>query len=88
MFLPGEDPVYFALGRRPPLGSVYFYDVATGYSVSELVAAADATHLRWVFVKDGRQLKAEQAFADELARALTDRATLVTQLGAYRVYRR
>ena len=88
VFLPGEDPVYFALGRRPPLPAVYFYDVATGYTAPELIAAADASHVRWVFVKDRPQLKQDVPLADELARALTDRATLVAQLGAYRVYRR
>jgi len=88
VFLPGEDPVYFALGRRPPLPAVYFYDVATGYTFPELIAAADASHVRWVFVKDRPQLKQDVPLADELARALTDRATLVAQLGAYRVYRR
>jgi hypothetical protein len=88
VFLPGEDPAYFALGRRPPLPAVYFYDVATGYTAPELIAFADASHVRWVFVKDRRQLRQEVPLADDLARALTDGATLVTQLGAYRVYRR
>ncbi len=32
VFLPGEDPVFFALGRRPRLPSMYFYDVANPYS--------------------------------------------------------
>src|SRR5207249_10846210 len=35
VFLPGEDPVFYALGRRPALPSVYFYDVASPYTPAE-----------------------------------------------------
>src|SRR5207247_1647819 len=32
VFLPGEDPVYFALDRKPSLPSVYFFDIASPYT--------------------------------------------------------
>jgi hypothetical protein len=87
-FLPGEDPAFFALGRRPRLPSVYFYDVATPYSPAEIARLADAVGLRWVFVKDRLQLVEEPPLEQDLITALTSRATLVTKVGPYRVYRR
>ena len=88
LFLPGEDPTYFALGRRPRMPSVYYYDVANPYSPAEVAGFADAIGLRWVFVKDRLQLVEEPPLEQALIAALTDKATLVAQVGAYRVYRR
>jgi hypothetical protein len=87
-FLPGEDPVYFALGRKPALPSVYFYDVATPYSPAEIARFADETGLRWVFVKDRLQLCCKPPLEDELVARLTAGATHVTTVGPYRVFRR
>jgi hypothetical protein len=86
--LPGEEPVFFALGRRPVLPSVYFFDVATPYSPEELALIADERGLQWVFVKDRLQLLSEPPQTEAIAAALTARATLVDRVGAYRIYRR
>jgi hypothetical protein len=88
VFLPGEDPAFFALGRQPRLPSVYFYDVATPYSPAETARFADEVGLRWVFVKDRLQLVEEPPLEQSLVAALTKNATLVTHVGPYRVYRR
>jgi hypothetical protein len=88
VFLPGEDPAFFALGWRPRLPSVYFYDVATPYSPAEIAHFADEVGLRWVFVKDRLQLKNEPPLQAALVAALTDRATLYAQVGPYRIFRR
>jgi hypothetical protein len=88
LFLPGEDPAYFALGRPPQMPSVYYYDVANPYSPAEVARFADAVTLRWVFVKDRMQLVEEPALEQALVAALTDEATLVARVGPYRVYRR
>jgi hypothetical protein len=88
VFLPGEDPAFFALGRRPRLPSVYFFDVANPYSPAEIARFADDVQLRWVFVKDRLQLFEEPPLEQRLIVALTDHATLVAQIGPYRVYRR
>jgi len=88
VFLPGEDPAFFALGRRPRLPSVYFYDVATPYSPTEIARFADEVGLRWVIVKDRLQLVEEPPLEQSLVAALTRDATLVTRVGPYRVYRR
>jgi hypothetical protein len=88
VFLPGEDPAFFALGRRPHLPSVYFYDVANPYSPTEVARFADEVGLRWVFVKDRLQLVEEPPLEQRLVAALTEHATLVARVGPYRVYRR
>ena len=88
VFLPGEDPVFFALGRRPRLPSVYFYDVANPYTPAEIARYADEIDLRWVFVKDRLQLVEEPPLEQSLVAALTAHAGLFAQVGPYRVYRR
>ena len=88
VFLPGEDPVFFALNRRPRLPSVYFFDVANPYSPAEIARFADDVNLRWVFVKEPLQLFDAPPLEQRLIAALTERATLVTQIGPYRVYKR
>ncbi len=88
VFLPGEDPAFFALGRRPCLPSVYFFDVATPYSPAEIARFAEQVGLRWVVVKDRLQLRGEPPLEQALVAFLTDRATLVARVGPYRVYRR
>ena len=88
VFLPGEDPGYFALGRKPALPSVYFFDVASPYTPAELARIADDVGLRWVFVKDRLQLVSEPPLHQAIVAALTVRATLVDRVGPYRIYRR
>ncbi|HKC91837.1 MAG TPA: hypothetical protein VKE23_10975, partial [Candidatus Limnocylindria bacterium] len=88
VFLPGEDPAFFALGRRPRLPSVYFFDVANPYSPAEIARFADDVGLRWVFVKDRLQIFDEPPLEQRLVIVLTERATLVAQVGPYRIFRR
>ena len=88
VYLPGEDPVFFALQRRPALPSVYFYDVANPYTPAELARIADEVGLRWVFVKDRLQITEEPPLEPALIASLTRGADLVARVGAYRIYRR
>ena len=87
-FLPGEDPVFYALSRRPRLPSVYFFDVANPVSFEEIVRSADEVGLRWVFVKERIQMTVAPPLNDAYAAALTRGATLFAEVGPYRVYRR
>jgi hypothetical protein len=87
-FLPGEDPAFFALERKPALPSVYFFDVATPYTPAEIADIAARIGLRWVIVKDRLQLTNAPPLETELEQRLTAGATLVTTVGPYRVYRR
>lgn len=88
VFLPGEDPVFFALGRTPLMPSVYFFDVATPYTPSELARIAEERGLRWVFVKDRLQLDKTPPLTPAIEAALTRDATLVATVSGYRIYRR
>ncbi len=90
VFVPGEDPAYFALDRKPVLPSVWLYvgDIATPYTPTELSAFADAAGLRWVIVKDHLQVRGDVPGQQELVARLTDRAMLVTRIGAFRIFRR
>ncbi len=90
VFLPGEDPVHYALLRKPALPSVFFYfgDVATPYTPAEIELIADEIDLRWVIVKDRLQDVEVPQLEPDLVARLTARATLVETVGAYRVYRR
>jgi len=68
--------------------SVYYYDVANPYSPAEVARIADEIGLRWVLVKDRLQLVEEPALEQGLIAALTEHASLVAQVGPYRVFRR
>lgn len=88
VFLPGEDPAFYALGRRPRLPSVYFYDIAGPLPPEEVARSADEVGLRWVFVKDRLQITDPPPLHETLVALLTEGAQLVANVGAYRVYRR
>jgi hypothetical protein len=88
--VPGEEPAYYALRRKPALPTVFFYfgDVATPYTPAEIVRIADDVGLRWVIVNDRLQEALEPPGSSELATLLTARAKLVANVGPYRVFRR
>ena len=90
VFVPGEEPAFFALHRKPALPSVYLYvgDVATPYTVAELGGFADRSGVRWVIVKDILQLAGEPPLEDEMVARLTEGATVVARIGPYRIFRR
>jgi hypothetical protein len=91
VFLPGEDPAFYAVERKPTLPSVLFYfgDVATPYTPAEIVRIADDVGLRWVIVKDLLQSgSSTPPFEPEFVARITEHATLVTTVGHYRVFRR
>jgi hypothetical protein len=89
-FVPGEEPAFFALGRKPALPSVWLYvgDIATPYTHAELASFADRAELRWVIVKDELQVVRKPPQEQELVTRLTAHATLVVSVGPYRVFRR
>jgi 4-amino-4-deoxy-L-arabinose transferase-like glycosyltransferase len=88
--LPGEDPVYYALGLHPGLPAVQFIDGSNAYSPEELLRIAEKTGLRWVFVKELRQLRSPDDLPQGpvIVELLTRDADLVAQFGPYSVYRR
>lgn len=88
-FIPGEDPVYFALGLRPGLPVVQYINGSLPYTPEELARIADANDLRWVIVKERLQLTVPRIpEADRARDALIGDAEVVEVMGPYRIYRR
>ena len=54
--VPGEDPFFFATGRRPALPVVWFDDTAIPYDTAMLMRLLDQRDIKWVIVKSELQL--------------------------------
>jgi len=54
---PGEDPFFFASGRRPLLPVVLFDDTAMPYNTAQLMQLLDEKDIKWVVLKDRLQLR-------------------------------
>jgi dolichyl-phosphate-mannose-protein mannosyltransferase len=89
-FLPGEDPIYYAMSLEPGLPVIQFIDGSNPYTPDELARIADASGLRWVFVKELRQLRAPDDLPQGpiIVALLTRNADFVDIVGPYRVFRR
>jgi hypothetical protein len=72
--IPGEDPLYFALRRRPPLPLVEFDRTVNPWGPEELLARAQSAGVEWIVVKRKRQLKRQpqNRFARTLSLALAE----------------
>lgn len=86
VFVPGEDPIHFALGRRPQLPMVLL-DEANPFTPEEYARIAHDAGLRWVLVKGRQQIRTPR-LPPETTRALTQGLVPVARVGAYQVYRR
>lgn len=85
---PGEDPLYFALGRRPAFPLVQFDATTDPYTPAELRELRDRTGIRWVLLKRHLQLRVPVANSDAKMAALIDGFELVDSTGPYDLYRR
>jgi hypothetical protein len=86
---PGEDPLYFALQRPPPLRVVIFDPTTNPYGPRALVDQMHQSHTRWLLIKDRYKLQlVSNDLADpKIGQSLKRGLKLVTTVGAYRVYR-
>jgi hypothetical protein len=87
--IPGEDPLYFALRRRPPLPLVEFDRTVNPWGPEELLSRARDAGVEWIVVKRRRQLKRQpqNRFARTLSLALQE-CEVVLENDAYMVLRR
>ena len=89
LLLPGEDPFYYATGRRPQFPVTLFDPTTDPYSAPELLAEARRRDVRWVIVKRVQQINEnpmpERAQSMELIDA---EYALYRRLGGYDIYRR
>jgi len=85
---PGEDPLFYALGRRPQFPLVAFDVTVDPYTPTELGVLRETTRIRWVLVKRELQLSGPVWNASAKIAALTDGLELVSSAGGYDLYRR
>ena len=89
ILIPGEDPFYFATGRRPQFPVLLFDPATDPYSPDEVLAQARDHNIRWLIVKRELQIKEDPTPQREaVMKALLGEFALDTQLQGYDVYRR
>jgi len=89
ILIPGEDPFYFATGRRPQFPVLLFDPATDPYSPDEVLAQARDHNIRWLIVKRELQIKEDPTPEREaVMKAQLGEFALDTQLQGYDVYRR
>jgi hypothetical protein len=90
LILPGEDPFYYATGRRPRFPVLLFDHTVNPYSPEELLRLARERDIRWLIVKQDIQDEDEQVEQerDRITAVLEQEFEQVESLGNYDIYRR
>ena len=89
LLLPGEEPFYFATGRKPQFPVQIFDRTTDPYSPSQLMEQVDRRNIRWVIVKTRLQSN-ENPLPDSARTIALIEAEFrpFRQLDGYQVYRR
>jgi hypothetical protein len=90
LILPGEDPFYYATGRRPQFPVLLFDHTVNPYSPEELLQIARERNIRWLIIKQDLQDEDEQVEQerDRITAVLEQDFEQVESLGNYDIYRR
>jgi len=90
LILPGEDPFYYATGRRPQFPVLLFDHTVNPYSPEEILQIARERNIRWVIIKQDLQDEDEPTAQelDRLTEAVEKDFEQVESLGNYDIYRR
>ena len=90
LILPGEDPFYYATGRRPQFPVLLFDHTVNPYSPEEILQIARERNIRWVIIKQDLQDEDEQTEQerDRLTEAVEQDFEQVESLRNYDIYRR
>lgn len=90
LLLPGEDPFYYATGRRPQFPVLLFDHTVNPYAPEEIRSICRERNIQWVIVK--QELQNEEDAVDEekerIVAALGDDFEQVDGLGNYDIYHR
>ncbi len=84
---PGEDPIYFALERHPPLPLVLFDYTNNPYSFRKLREMVDEQEVNWLLIKGRLQLHQPGA-TQEAVSPMGDDFEQVSEVGGYIVLKR
>ena len=90
LILPGEDPFYYATGRRPQFPVLLFDHTVNPFSPEEILQIARDRHVGWVIIKQDLQDEDEhvEEERDRLTEAVEKEFEQVESLGNYDIYRR
>jgi hypothetical protein len=90
LILPGEDPFYYATGRRPRFPVLLFDHTVNPYSPEEILNICRERNIRWLIIKQDLQDEDEQVEQerDRITEVLEQEYEQVESLGNYDIYRR
>ena len=90
LLLPGEDPFYYAAGRRPQFPVLLFDHTVNPYSAEELLQIARQRNIRWLIIKQDLQDEDEhvEQERDRITEVLEQDFEQVESLGNYDIYHR
>lgn len=90
LILPGEDPFYYATGRRPRFPVLLFDHTVNPYSPAEILRIAREQNINWVIIKQDLQDEDEPTAQelDRLTEAVEQDFEQVESLSNYDIYHR
>lgn len=90
LLLPGEDPFYYATGRRPQFPVLLFDHTVNPYSPEQILQLCRERNIKWLIVKQDIQDEDEGITREEeqITTALEQDFEQVDTLGNYEIYRR
>ena len=90
LLLPGEDPFYYATGRKPQFPVLLFDHTVNPYSPEQIRAICRERNITWLIVKQDLQNEEDAVDneKDKITAALEDDFEQVESLTNYDIYRR
>jgi len=90
LLLPGEDPFYYAIGRKPQFPVLLFDHTVNPYSPEQIRQICRDRNITWLIVKQDLQNQddAVDEEKDKITTALEDDFEQVESLTNYEIYRR
>jgi hypothetical protein len=90
LLLPGEDPFYYATGRRPQFPVLLFDHTVNPYSPEEILRLCRERNINWVIIKQDLQNEDEgvEQEKDRLIEAVEKEFEQVESLTNYDIYKR
>ncbi len=90
LLLPGEDPFYYATGRRPQFPVLLFDHTVNPYSPQQILQICRERNIKWLVVKQDLQDEDDGVNQEEeqITAALEEDFEQVDSLGNYEIYHR